>query len=79
MGIKNPVQCYLNTFGTTLHRKKTLCNVVQEAPDNMAQEKVLCSVVLILLAQHCTGETLFNVILDAPDILHNKKSFSILS
>ena len=31
---------------------KTLINVVLEAPDNNAQEKTLCNVVLILLGQH---------------------------
>ena len=43
---------------------KTLSNVVQETPDNIAQEKNLFNVVLILLAQHCTGKKLvFNVVL----------------
>ena len=37
---------------------KTLCNVVQEAPDNNAQEKNPFTVVLILLGQHCTGKFL---------------------
>ena len=32
-----------------------LCNVVLETPDNIAQEKILFTVVLILLGQHCTG------------------------
>ena len=41
--------------------RKTLCNIVPEAPDNIAQEKVLFNVVLKLLhmshchmGQHCT-------------------------
>ena len=33
-----------------------LCNVVQEASDNIAQEKIVFNVVLILLGQHCTGK-----------------------
>ena len=33
-------------------------NVVQEAPDNIAQEKILFSVVLILLRQHGAGKYL---------------------
>ena len=53
---KIPVQCYLNTLGTTLYMKNTLCNVVQEAPDNIAHEKILFSVVVKLLGQHCTGK-----------------------
>ena len=64
---ENPVECCLNTLGTTMHRwkscsvlcwyfwgkiaqqTKTLCNVVQEAPDNIAQKQILFNVVLILL------------------------------
>ena len=37
----------------------TLCNVVREAPDNIAQEKILRilrNVVLLLLGQHCTRQ-----------------------
>ena len=57
---------------TTLHKKspamlpwyswdsiaqvKTLCNVAQKAPDNIASEKIPCNVVLILLGQHFTAE-----------------------
>ena len=37
---------------------KTLCNVVQEDPDNNAQEKILLNVVLILSGQHCTSKSL---------------------
>ena len=33
-------------------------NVVQESPDNIAQEKILINVVLILLGQHSTGKNL---------------------
>ena len=35
---------------------RTLCNAVLEAPYNSAQEKVLFNVVLIILAQHGTGQ-----------------------
>ena len=35
---------------------KSLCNIVQEAPDIIAQEKFLFNFVLILLGQHCTGK-----------------------
>ena len=57
---------------TTLQRKKTCSMLsqnscdniaqlkswgnVQETPDNIAQEKILFNVVLILLGQHCTGK-----------------------
>ena len=37
----------------------TLCNVVREAPDNIAQEKILRilrNVVLLLIGQHCTRQ-----------------------
>ena len=37
---------------------KTLCNIVQESPDNIGQEKVLINVVLILLGQQSTGKNL---------------------
>ena len=33
--------------------KKTLCNVVQEARDNITHEKILFNIVVILLGQHC--------------------------
>ena len=39
---KNPVQFFFNA--------------VQEVPDNIAEEKILCNVVLILLVQHYTGQ-----------------------
>ena len=57
---KNLVHFCLNTPGTPLHRK-SLCNIVPEALDNIAQEKILFNVVLKLLhmshchmGQHCT-------------------------
>ena len=45
---------------------ETICNVASEAPD-FAQEKILCSVSLILLGQHCIGQTLCNVVWVALD------------
>ena len=41
---KNPVQCCFNTFGTNI-QVNTLCNVTQEIPDNISQEKTQCNVV----------------------------------
>ena len=41
---------------TNITQVNTLRNVVQEAPDNNAQEKILLNVVLILSGQHCTGQ-----------------------
>ena len=35
---------------------KTLRNVALEAPDNIAQEKILFNVALIFLEQHCKGK-----------------------
>ena len=61
------------------HCTKMLCNVAQEVPDNTVQEKIFCSVVLILLGQQCSGKTLCNVDLEAPDNIPQEKSFSILS
>ena len=52
---------------------KTLCNVVQEAPENIAQEKIMFNVVLILLEQHCRGKNLCNVIQEAPDNIAHEK------
>ena len=52
---------------------KTLCNVVQEAPENIAQEKIMFNVVLILLEQHCRGKSLCNVIQEAPDNIAHEK------
>ena len=54
---------------------KTLCNVVQEAPDNITQEKLQCYVVLILLGQHCTGKPLCNVVLEASDNIADGAEF----
>ena len=34
---------------------KTLCNVVKESPENIAQEEIVFNVVLILLGQNFTG------------------------
>lgn len=48
---KNPVQSCLDTFGTTLCGKNTLCNVVQVAPDNTVNEKIVFSVFAILALQ----------------------------
>ena len=45
---------------------ETICNVASGAPD-FAQEKILCSVSLILLGQHCIGQTLCNVVWVALD------------
>ena len=70
---KNPAQCCLRGSrqyctwqilvqccprGKHLVRVNTLCNVVEEAPDNIAQEKILFNVVLLLLKQHCTCKNL---------------------
>ena len=52
---------------------KTLCNVVQEAPENIVQEKIMFNVVLILLEQHCRGKSLCNVIQEAPDNIAHEK------
>ena len=35
---------------------KILCNVVLEAPDKNALEKILFNIVVILLGQHCTSQ-----------------------
>ena len=35
---------------------KTLCSVVREAPDNIAWEKTLLNIVLILLGEHSLGK-----------------------
>ena len=39
----------------TIEQFKTLRSFVRDAPHNIASEKVLCNVALILLEQHCTG------------------------
>ena len=43
------------------------------APDNIAQEKILFNVVLILFGEHCTGKTLCNVVQLAPDNIAPEK------
>ena len=63
---------------------RTLCNIVREVPNNIAHEKFLCNVVLILLGQHCnvvlilrqhcTEETLCNVVLVDPDNIAQEKT-----
>ena len=50
-----------------------MSNVVQLVLDNMAQEKVLFNIVLILLEQHCTGKTLCNIVQEPPDNLTQEK------
>ena len=52
---------------------KTLCNVVQEAPENTSQEKILFNVVLILLEQYCTSRNLCNDIHEVPDNIVQEK------
>ena len=39
----------------TIAQVKTLRNVVQESPENIAQEEIVFNVVLILLGQNFTG------------------------
>ena len=46
---------------------KALCNIVQEAPDNMVQENVLFKVVLTLWDNMVQVKTLCNVVQQAPD------------
>ena len=53
---------------------KTLCNVVQEAPENIAQGKLLFNVVLILLGQYRTDKNLCNVAQKAPDEIAREKN-----
>ena len=60
-------------FWDNIAQVKTLCNVVQEAPENIAQEKIMFNVVLILLEQHCRGKSLCNVIQEAPDNIAHEK------
>ena len=57
---------------------KTLCDVAQEAEDNIAQKKFLCSVVLILLGQHFTGKNIFNVVQEATDKIAQKKTLVLI-
>ena len=46
-------QCY--SIWNNIAQVNTLGSVVLEAPDNIAQEKILLNVALNLLGQHCTG------------------------
>ena len=46
-----PMQCSLNTPA-----RKPLCNVVLEALDSIAQEKILYNAVLTLLGQYYTSK-----------------------
>ena len=62
-----------------IEQVKALCIVVQEAPENIAQEKILFNVVLTRLRQHSTGKTLRNVVQEAPHNNAQKKSCSRLS
>ena len=50
------VQCCLNTLETILHRSKSYSMLSQEDPDNIALEKDLFNVVLMLSVQHCTSQ-----------------------
>ena len=63
---KNPVQCCLNTAGTTF----TVKNPMQCCPWGSRQQctgKNLFNVVLILLGQRLTGKTLCNVVPEASE------------
>ena len=67
------MQCCPSLVNTTLHRLflhkrcllatgqhwtgKSLCSVIEEAPDKVGQEKILINVALILLGQHSAGKT----------------------
>ena len=63
---KNPVQCYLNTLGMTLHN-----SVVQETPDNIAQEKnsVQCCLNTPVAILHWKNP----VVLEASDIIAEER------
>ena len=54
---KSPVQCCLDTLGTTFNRPK-FCAKVPRDSRKIAWEEILCKIVLILLGQHCTGQNL---------------------
>ena len=56
-----------------------MCNAIQVAPDNIVHEKILFSVAVILLKQHCTGK--FYAILPKrlQTTLHRKKRSVFLS
>ena len=53
---------------------ETLCNVIQEVPDNIAQENVLLNFALIPLWLYFTVETLCNVIQEVPDNIAQEKA-----
>ena len=53
---------------------KTLCNVGQETPDNIAQEKkFILNVILILLGNMAQVKALCNVVQEAPENISQKK------
>ena len=54
---KKPVQFYLNTLGTTLHRSNLMQLYPRGSKQQCARKKILCKIVLILLGQHCTAES----------------------
>ena len=60
---------------TNIEQVNTLCNIAQEATDNIAQEKILFNVVLIFLGQHCTGKTLCNIAQEASGNIAQEKIF----
>ena len=73
---KNPVQCCLNFHCTG----KILCDIAQEASDNIAQEKIFFNDALkysrVNIAQ---VNTLYDVALEAPDKNAQKKYCSMMS
>ena len=52
---------------------KSLCNIVQEAPDIIAQEKFLFNFVLILLDNIAQVKSLSNVVQEARDSVAQEK------
>ena len=69
---RNPVQCRLNTLGTTLHRPKPYA-MLSELLQTTLHKKILCNVVLIFLEQHCTRKTLCNVVPEAGNNIAQEK------
>ena len=60
---------------TKLHAQvTTLCNVTQEAQDNIAHEKILFNNVVRILGQHCTGRNLCHVAQETPDNIVQEKN-----
>ena len=57
---------------------KTLCNVVQEAPDNIAHEKILFNFVVILWGNTALVKTFCNVAQKTPDKIAQEKTRAIL-